>query len=392
MATRKDRLQLIESIQQKRQTRVIAYLTGDRQGAGAQIGQDAMRPMYDHLRALGFAKVPQIDLFLYSPGGDVDVPWRMVTMLRESCECLNVLVPYKAQSAATLLALGADSIVMGKKGELGPIDPTMNRTRQRSGESPVQESVRIEDVMAYIAFLKQRAGLGDQAALASAVQILADRLDPWVLGSIYRTHSHIRTVARSLLTVQRKPIEERQISLIVETLAEKIYSHGHAIGREEAIHIGLPVEKADEELEEWMWGLFENYEEAMKLRQPIDPTGMIPDGQDSYEESVALACIESEKRLDVFRGKLKLRHIRAVPPQVAVNLNLNLQLPPNLPPQLLPPEMQQLLQQLLNQVLQQAQSQMPGLVQAELQRQAPVQNTTMQLVGASWQNESEKLT
>ncbi len=102
---------------------MLTYVTGDRRGVTGQIGRDAVRPMYDHVRALGFEGVPRIDLFLYSQGGVVDVPWRMVTMLREYCQELNVLVPYKAHSAATPIALGANQIVMGKKRELGPIYP-----------------------------------------------------------------------------------------------------------------------------------------------------------------------------------------------------------------------------------------------------------------------------
>ncbi|MBU0734226.1 MAG: hypothetical protein KKG10_08760, partial [Proteobacteria bacterium] len=46
-------------------------------------------------------------------------------MLREFCEKLAVLVPFRAHSAGTTLALGADEIVMGPLGELGPVDPSV---------------------------------------------------------------------------------------------------------------------------------------------------------------------------------------------------------------------------------------------------------------------------
>jgi ClpP class serine protease len=115
---REIRLALIRAIQKARDSHVIAYFAGDRQGAAGQIGEDAVRPMYDHVRTLGFAGVPRIDLFLYSRGGSIEAPWRIISMLREYCQELNVLIPYRAHSAATLIALGADHIVMGKKGEL----------------------------------------------------------------------------------------------------------------------------------------------------------------------------------------------------------------------------------------------------------------------------------
>ncbi|MCK4471470.1 MAG: hypothetical protein KAW49_06745, partial [Anaerolineae bacterium] len=380
------RLGLIQAIQKSRESRLVAYVTGDRQGApSAQIAGDAVRPMYNHVRALGFEGVPRTDLFLYSQGGAVDVPWRMVTMLREYCQELNVLVPYKAHSAATLIALGADQIVMGKKGELGPIDPILTRTEQ-TGQTVVQERMSVEDVMAFIAFLKERAGLGDQAALADSVSILAEKLKPWVLGSIYRIHSHIRLIARKLLTSHQETLEERQIDSIVESLAEKTYFHGHAIGREEAAEIGLPISKPGEELEGQMWKLFEAYEGLMKLDCPVDAQSAIPPGEDEHEEPVILACIESETRLDVFRGSIKFRHVRQMPPQLNLNLNLGLQLPPGLSPEQLPEAAQSIIQDML----QQLQGQIASIVQAELVKQAPIQRTEGGLFNASWQDATDE--
>lgn len=52
---REQRLELIEAIQKSRESRLVTYVTGDRQGAPAgQIGRDAVRPMYNHIRTLGF--------------------------------------------------------------------------------------------------------------------------------------------------------------------------------------------------------------------------------------------------------------------------------------------------------------------------------------------------
>src|SRR5574341_883633 len=112
---------LIEDLEKKRGSKVIVYFTGDRQPFGSRIADDAVRPLYEHLLNFDFKGEQKImDLFIYSRGGDVSVPWRVASMIREFCEEFNVLVPYKAQSAATRLALGADNIIMGKKAELGP--------------------------------------------------------------------------------------------------------------------------------------------------------------------------------------------------------------------------------------------------------------------------------
>lgn len=38
----------------------------------------------------------------------------------------SVLTPYRAHSAATVISLGADEIIMTEKSELGPIDITLD--------------------------------------------------------------------------------------------------------------------------------------------------------------------------------------------------------------------------------------------------------------------------
>ena len=47
------RRRLIGELERVRGSKVVAYTISDRQNASAQIGDDAVRPLYDHLRALG---------------------------------------------------------------------------------------------------------------------------------------------------------------------------------------------------------------------------------------------------------------------------------------------------------------------------------------------------
>src|SRR6266540_5845499 len=92
-AQARKRLELIAAIEKERKSKVLTYFLSDRRGAAAQIAEDAVRPMYDHLRAMG--KSAKIDLFLYSVGGLTDVPWRVVSMIREFTRSFSVLIPYK---------------------------------------------------------------------------------------------------------------------------------------------------------------------------------------------------------------------------------------------------------------------------------------------------------
>lgn len=69
----------------------------------------------------------QINLLLQSPGGDPTIVEKMIDMCRAhlsgSKPKFRVIVPNIAKSAATVLSLGADTLLMGYCSELGPIDP-----------------------------------------------------------------------------------------------------------------------------------------------------------------------------------------------------------------------------------------------------------------------------
>jgi hypothetical protein len=376
------RKSLIKTIQKIRGSKLIVYFTGDRRFASAMIAEDAVRPLYEHLLSIG--KNSKINLFLYSRGGDVSVPWRIVSMFREFCDEFSVLIPYKAHSAATLISLGADKIIMGKKAELGPIDPVL--VRGVIGESAVPPAeISVEDVNSYISFLKERAGITDQSALMQLVSILANYLTPLTLGSVNRQNSHIRLVARKLLTYKREKPEEAKINSIIETLTEKIYSHGHAIGRKEAQEIGLPVEIPSDELEEAIWKLYLEYEKILRLNEPIDPLLTLVGKEEAHLDNVPIAVIESEERLHVFRVQIDFKRKRQIPSNPQINLNIGLSLPPNIKPEDIPANVQQILQQMINQIAQC----LPQLVQQEIIRQSPEIGVDVRVYGGKWGEEKE---
>lgn len=383
--SRAERKALLQRIEQLRGTRVVAYVTGDRQPTPAQIGDDALRPMYEHLRAIGH--VPELDLLIYSRGGAIDVPWRVVTALRRTAEKWNVLIPFRAHSAATLIALGADKIVLGRHGELGPIDPRMSiqRVVPQPGGPPalLQDEVSVEDVFAYLRFVRDRAGLSDQAALSMGLAKLADRLDPVSLGSAHRTHSHIRDVARRMLLSRSEPPNEQVTGTIIETLAERVYAHGHAIGMTEAASIGLPVEAAGNDLDDAMWSLLQQIEQDLKLLEPVDPVVALSTN-DPYREDGVIALVESTWAVHEFAGQLEIRGRRAVPPSLSVTLNLSLNLPPGVAPQQLPQAVQQVLQQMVQQAQQTLLQQAQQAVQQALQQQAPLTGWEAGFRGGLW--------
>jgi hypothetical protein len=66
-----------------------------------------------------------IDFIIQSPGGLAEATETLVDHLRSRFDDIRVIVPGTAKSAATMLAMCADQIVMDELSELGPTDPQM---------------------------------------------------------------------------------------------------------------------------------------------------------------------------------------------------------------------------------------------------------------------------
>ena len=306
----------------------MCYVTSTRENVATMMAMDAPVKFYEHLRRLGDRNAP-LDLFIHSNGGDGTVPWRLVTLLREYCSELRVLVPHRAFSAATLTALGADKIVMHPMGMLGPTDPTINGPFNPPNPLDPKQflGINVEDVTAYISLIKEEAGINHEDQFVEAFKILAEKVHPLALGSVKRSLSQSRMMAKKLLALHMDPsTEKHKIDLIVDNLTSKLFYHGHPINRTEAANqVGLvTVDHASPELEVLMWRLYEEYNSEMGLDQGfnlgVDFTGQIPDlsqgtGRPVFtpEKLLKTAYVESIHQADVFSIRYQLSGV----PQMA---------------------------------------------------------------------------
>lgn len=369
-----DRLDLIRQIQGKRNSIVLTYVTGDRPNLTFQIGGETPRLFYDHLQPLK-EKAERLDLFLYSVGGDTSVPWRIVSLLREFSKEFNVLVPFRAYSAATLLSLGADKIIMTRKGELGPIEPSV--ANEFNPIDPISKTQRlpinVEDVFSYISFVKEKTGIVHQPEIGDAVGALSSQVHPLSIGNVNRQASYIRMISGKLLKSHISPPSDAKIEETSKNLVEKIYFHGHGISRAEARELGLNVEDADPQLEELMWKLYLEYEASLNLGVLFNPE----DELDSRSTDQFLlndidgAFIESESFSHVFRGNVKMLARRQTPQ--TLNLSINLQVPP-------PNQLNQQQIQALQQAVQQ-------IVMQQITAQSPIIGYDAHLAKARWLRE-----
>ena len=115
------RQDLIKKLQNKKtNTKIITYISKYGHPA-AMINPDDTKPIDDLLRSVG--ETENLELIIHSSGGLPENARKIVKMCRACCKNFTIIVPDAAKSAATIIALGADKIIMGNTSELGPIDP-----------------------------------------------------------------------------------------------------------------------------------------------------------------------------------------------------------------------------------------------------------------------------
>ena len=291
--------QPIQQIEKLRNSRVITYLTSDKQGpVNARIAGDIIPVISRQLRTIG--KTSNIDLFLYSTGGDTMVPWRLVSMIREYCDKFSVLIPYKAHSAATMISLGADEIVMTDLSEISPIDPsTANVFNPQDPQNPQNRiPISVEDVMAYFDLAKNKFGIKNDEDLAKIFNKFVEsnpQIHPLALGNVNRTHNLIRILAKRLLKSHKSPMREEEIEKIVDYFTEKLYSHQYFIGRKEAKEdLGLrTVVNADVNLSKAMTDLYEEYAKEMELGVLWNPENELGLNAMQNRKDYKIAFVES---------------------------------------------------------------------------------------------------
>ena len=75
------------------------------------------------MEAVSNVQEKNLDLILHSPGGQAEAAESIVDYLRCRFDHVRIFIPIAAMSAATMIALSANEIVMGEHSQLGPIDP-----------------------------------------------------------------------------------------------------------------------------------------------------------------------------------------------------------------------------------------------------------------------------
>ncbi|MBU3978490.1 hypothetical protein KJ980_01905 [Patescibacteria group bacterium] len=265
---------LSNQLAKSRSSTIITYLTTDKkpeQFFRTIIASDILPIFAEQLLALG--KQKKISIFLQSNGGFLETPWPLVNLIREYCEELEVILPDKALSAATLISLGADKIIMTPSSLLSPVDPA----GELQISDKIKKNIQVEDVAGFIDFAKE-IGIKKEEQLVECIKMLGTEIPPTFLGSIYRTKKLISSLTNRLLKLHKIKLTEERMKLIEEKMTKDLFAHNHYINRREAredLKLDNIIVDAKEDEEKLIHEIYNLYSKQLELDKEFNPKNFL---------------------------------------------------------------------------------------------------------------------
>ncbi len=209
--------------------------------------RQAIETLPEHKRA--------VTIILDTPGGVVEVVERMVAVIRFIYQEVIVIVPDRAMSAGTILALSADKIMMDHFSCLGPIDPQIEREGQLvPALSYLNQYERLNDkakdgelsTAEYALLVK--LDLGELHQFEQARELSIDLLKKWL--TQYKFKNWTRTEEKSTeVTEAMRRERAREIAKMLND-PEKWRSHGRGIDAATLRDtVGLKIDSLEEDVE-----------------------------------------------------------------------------------------------------------------------------------------------
>lgn len=191
----------------------------------------------DHSDLAGFSDLVQkidkdmVDVFLVSNGGISEATERIVSLLRGHFKEVRFIIPANAYSAATLMCMAGDEIIMTPRGTLGPIDPQYKGIPAR---------------LIQLAFERIEKRIEEKGLIVLAVYLpLIAKYDLTILESCESAQELSKELARKWISqyMLKCPENDERVDKIVRYIADFDLqkSHARSIGRETAKNLGMPV-------------------------------------------------------------------------------------------------------------------------------------------------------
>jgi hypothetical protein len=189
---------------------------------------------------------PRLVLFVKSDGGSGMAALRMVHLLRRYTRRLTVIAPLNCASAATMLALGADTIAMGPLSYLTAVDTSLEHDLSPLDHTNNLVAVSHDEVERVIRLWRASAGRGPSAV--NPYQELYKYVHPLVVGALDRASSLSLMLCREILGYHMR--DRTKADRISRRLNSSYPAHQYPITSREARSLGLRVEDIDPTLDE----------------------------------------------------------------------------------------------------------------------------------------------
>jgi hypothetical protein len=217
------------------------------------ICQNDVVGLYALLQSTG--RLDRLSLFVKSDGGSGQAALRMVNLLRQFVDHLTALAPLECQSAATMLALGADRILMGPLAQLSAIDTSLTHDLSPIDRDNDRVSVSNDELLRVIRLWTEQA----KNSTANPYEALFPFIHPLVIGAVDRSSALSTRICEEILSYHLKDANRaREISNILNS---GYPSHTYPITLREAKRIGLKVEPLSDEVNALLFELNEIYSE-----------------------------------------------------------------------------------------------------------------------------------
>lgn len=194
-----------------------------------------------------------LDIMLTSYGGDGEAAIRIATMCRSTKRSnFRVIVPDMAASAATLLTLAADSVLMSDTSTLGPIDPQIYLPTRREYMA-AKDIVRIVDEV-----IAPR--INENPQLSEFYTSFLMDIDAVTYQKAHAAIERSEEFGSEVLGLRQQPPSAEESQNIFENLHNQTM-HSATIGHAKAAKLGIPVKYLEPQSEMWdlLWRIHALY-------------------------------------------------------------------------------------------------------------------------------------
>lgn len=250
---RYDRQSMIQQIEEVTGRRLLVYIS-NLNHPQSSITREDIAPFSELVGSL--EKDGEVDLMIQSPGGDPNAAETIINSLSAKTKHLRIIVPQAAKSAATMMCLAADEVMMSDTSELGPIDPQIPISTAygyvyRPAQAFLNGLKRIEDEHF------------EKSALNPAYYPFLQGVDAALIDFCNKSIEHSKMLAIKWLTRSMCSGQSDKARTIAENLVniEKYPNHGAVISYSEAQALGLNVDYKDysDDLWQMLWRLYIRY-------------------------------------------------------------------------------------------------------------------------------------